>query len=465
VRQAIALILGLGASCGGFDGQAARRNGAEELKAALEARAALVMRRGALTEAECLEAALTHGLELRVADLEALLAGEQAGAALLDLLPRISARIDPVYRNQEPYSKSTYLVGRGGIRDSYATSARKESLQASAEMAWSPLDFGLSWLAWRQARLEVQRREALRLRVAQKLAARVLAEHRRLCAAAAAGPCLGEAEKLLRGVAESLTALREEGESSALQVAHAEQEESGARERFQANAALLLASRAELAADLGLDPGAELEALGEAASPAPALPELGPLLEGALAARPELGEADLMQEQARLELKKAWLRLFPNVQLFHSLNHDVNPHLLHRTWYEAGARITIDLIRVVLGSQDREAARAQIARLGSERELAGLNVLLQVRLAHLEYARALARLAEAREALERSEWVALELGAQARSGVRTGLESRQAQAAALTARAEWLVQLAEAWAAYRELCAAAGRPQPLEAAR
>ena len=413
-----------------------------------------------LSFAHCLEAALEHNLELRSEAVLAQLARERTGRELLALLPSLPVRLEGSYRNRKPYTRSTYLLGRGGLRDSYATAAEKDHFFLVAGLAWSPLDFGLSFYTACQERLAESTRETVHRRVAQKVAGTLFTAWCHLLAARRADPLLARAREEAQGRVDQAERLRRRREGTALDMSPLLEELARRQDAAGRNREVRLRAKAVLAENMGIDPRADLRVERGLLHRAPPLPPLAELIGRSLISRPELHGADLERERAKLEIRKAWLGFFPNVQLFHEFNHDDNEHLLYDDFYRVGARLTGDLLRIVAAPSLIREARLGRDLVENELHLVSLNILVQVRLARLDLARALEQDALARRELAAAERAA-ELEARAAAGRAAGTERRRTRIELLAARAAALAARRDAWSAYGELLVAVGDTSPL----
>ncbi|MFQ5504692.1 MAG: TolC family protein [Planctomycetota bacterium] len=449
----------LAVACGSFDPVERRQSSASDYYEQLREHTEAALPGGPLSLRHCLETALANNLELELATVEAALSEAEEGARFLELLPRLGGRAELSHQDPLVFSTSSFLLGGGGIRDSFATAKEHKTVFFLAELAFSPLDFGLALFSRRQAELGVMERRQNRLRIAQKISATVAAAYARMQSTRISMPELEEGLKLATERAEQLETLHRSARVPLRVYLEAREDEDRQREALFANRAAHAQARNLLASAMGIAPDARLAVETAGALPEDlGLPELGPLLERSLLARPELFQADLRQEQAALELSKAWLRIFPNVRIFGNFTFDENKHLLHNSYQQAGLEITYDLLQSLFGGRVIETARRQKDRLARDVELVSMNVLLQVRMAHLTLARAVDHAKETREAFDRARKLADFARLEEEQGRGSGLDRRLADMNARSAHAQWMAARSELRIARIDLLTAAGLP-------
>lgn len=446
------------AGCTAFDPIATRTAAVEKFQRDLAARTEEFRAEftAPLTLADCAATALRNNLEFQLAAFERAAADREFEGQLPDLLPQLSLSGEASYRTSAPYSRSEYLLGGGGIRDSFATATPKDHKFFTAELAWSPLDFGLAWHAREQARLGAMAYEWAAQRVAHRILTVIESAYARSVAADAAtalhAEAVGHAEARLR----MIRLLHADGGATLAEVAEVSREVATQRELAAANRRSRGEAHAELAAAMGLDPRTTLSLAPRTDVAVPGAPDLNTLVDRALQSRPDLFETDLALEQARIEVTRAWLRRFPNVELLASYNYDDNPYLLYDDYTRVAGRLTLNLVQSILGGRRVAAAEAQALALEQDREVVTLGIVVQVVRAHLELHWVLEVEAAARTAMEAAETLAREYETQAGQGMREQREVRRVQIQALTERTRWLQIVADAHAAAARLSEAAG---------
>jgi outer membrane protein TolC len=107
----------------------------------------------------------------------------------------------------------------------------------------------------------------------------------------------------------------------------------------------------------------------------------------ALLNRPELREEDYQTRISHNEVRKAVLRMLPNLNFTASYNYDSNSYAVNNNWAEAGLRAAWNLVTLVSGPQAVEVAEAQITVAETRRLALSMAVLTQVNLAYRQYER------------------------------------------------------------------------------
>ncbi|MGL4440352.1 MAG: TolC family protein [Bosea sp. (in: a-proteobacteria)] len=334
--------------------------------------------------------AILANQDIRTENAAAVLANADSKVISADMLPALVADGSAFSRDRDQASRSRPLgsVTAGG----YSLSSDRTSLTGSLGFSWHILDFGLSYLRATQSAdrslvaIEQRRRTVhrvveetratfLRTAVLQKLD-QTLPRLTNGAQAAMAG-----AERIATDDrADMLGALGFQRDMLAVQ----RDLDQLRRGLVGADAQLRLLTGSDESSGFRLDP-TPANGLGKAQTPllhatARQLAEL------ALANRPEIRQAALEMRIGASEAQAAIVALLPGIDLNAALSGDASTYLLNNNWIAMGARISLNLLRL-LSLPDRIDTGTARTALARERAMSvASTVLMQVHVAHARYA-------------------------------------------------------------------------------
>jgi outer membrane protein TolC len=130
------------------------------------------------------------------------------------------------------------------------------------------------------------------------------------------------------------------------------------------------------------------EPVGVLANPGAITLGISRMEEMALEQNPDLRENAYNARIAATETRKALLRLFPNLSFNYAAKHDNNSFLVNQGWNEAGARISWNVLSLLSGPSQMDAAETAVKVAEAKRMTVQMAVLTQVHLASRQYATA-----------------------------------------------------------------------------
>nr|MBF0223139.1 TolC family protein [Desulfobulbaceae bacterium] len=150
----------------------------------------------------------------------------------------------------------------------------------------------------------------------------------------------------------------------------------------------LTPAKVELASLMNLPPGIEYKLTEEDWSfpevpvfSAP-LPELEKM---ALIYRPELREEDYRVRISTVEIRKSLLEMLSGLNLTVSPKYDSTDFLYNQTWWDAGAAVSQNIVKLFSGPQSIKAAKAQVGVDTLRRQAVSMAILVQVNLAYQRF--------------------------------------------------------------------------------
>lgn len=345
---------------------------------------------GPLTLEEAIARALKFNAERRLRRMEEAVALGGLDVARQDLWPRLVAQAGYRDRSNDLLTLSQDLT-TGRVIGGQTISSSRQATQLDLSFSWSLLDFGQSYYAAKQSadrylistersrraqQLLVQdvRTVFWRVAAAQQLGAEIQQ------ATSAAEQALSDARKIeaegLRSPLEPLRYQRQLLENLRL-LELVEQELSSARIEL---AQLINAPRGQALAVV--EPEA---ALTQAWLQQP----IEQLEEYALAQNAELRESFYNARIARLETRRAMLKMFPGLSFNYAMHHSDDSYLINQSWNDTGLQLSFNLLGLLSARSQQQLAKAGVQLADQKRMSTQMAVLSQLHLARLQYANAI----------------------------------------------------------------------------
>ena len=338
---------------------------------------------GPLSLEEAQARALKFNLERRVKLLEEAIALRQFDVSRFDMLPSLVAQAGYTSRDSDRITQSRNIQ-TGELIPGNSITQERSHWSSDLAMNWSVLDLGLGYYNSRQQVNRVSIASERRRKAVHLLMQDVRSAYWRALSG----------QKLQARVKEAIAT----GERALIDARKAENEKlrnplDALRYRRQLLENLRLlesinqelsAAQIELAAIIHLPAGQQvvlmdqpLEAIDERVYDI-ALPRLE---EEALYRNADLREAHYNSVIARDEVRKALVRMFPNISFNASFKYDTDDYQVNQHWAENGLKISWNLFSLVTGPAQAKAAEAGVVLADQRRLAAHAAVLTQVHLA------------------------------------------------------------------------------------
>jgi len=341
---------------------------------------------GPITLYEATARAIRYNLDHRLRLMEEMLAARQLDVSRYDLLPQLTASAGYDYRNKYSGAYSESLID--GSQSLVASTSRERNvLTTDISMMWNVLDFGVSYVRANQQADRVLISVERRRKVVQNITQDVCDAYWR---AASSERLLPKMDDLLKLANAAL----ERSEKVAEQRLKPPHESLEYQRSLLENIRLLWGliqrlrpAKAELAVLMNLPPGTPYQ-LAEPDWESPNIPSfehVETLEHLAMIYRPELREEDYKRRITTLETRKAILEMLPGITLDFGYNYDSNNFLYNQSWWDAGARISLNLFNLLSGPVAYRAAQARGTLDDVRRKALSMAVLTQVHLAFQRY--------------------------------------------------------------------------------
>ena len=353
---------------------------------------------GVLTLHEAMARAVTYNLDHRTRMMEEAMALGQLDLARHDLLPLMVTKAGYTWRSEEDASFSRGYVDRvRGDRASFSDDPSR--FTADLRFSWSILDFGVSYY---QAKQEADRyliAKNNRLKLVQRLMHQTRVAYTRAQAAMELRPLV---KRVLADAHDALSQLDRLGEQrlqpplTTLQSKRAVLELIGQLEALEQS---LLRSEIELKSLINVRPGQQLEM--ERPQGVETLPRFDIALEDlelmALQNSLDISEQMYATRIEQMETRKSLLRLFPDLSFGFGANFDDNSYLVHNNWYELGANLSWNLMRLASIGSVRKAGELREGLAHTRRMALNMAVVTRLHTALQQYNDSLSQVDRARQ--------------------------------------------------------------------
>ena len=339
--------------------------------------------KGPLTLPEAVARGLKYNLDHRMRLMEQTYSVGQLDVARFDLLPRLIAGADYSSRDRYNVARAVDSVtGQPSLANPYISSDKAHTMTEFG-IAWSVLDFGLSYYNAMQQSDRVLIATERRRRATHQLIQTVRGTYWRALSAQKlrdeVRETLNDAEDALKK-AETLEAERVKSPAEALRYQRALLENLRTLESIEQELSL---ARVELAGLLNLPPDSDytlVEPDGDLGMDPVRMPAER-LEEIAIGNNADLREQHYNVRIAAAETRKSLLKLLPGISFNYGYRGDTNSYLVNNDWREGGVRVSWNLLNLLSGPSVQKLAE-QGEQLNAFRRMAlQMAVVTQVHLA------------------------------------------------------------------------------------
>lgn len=347
---------------------------------------------GPITIGESMARALSYNLDHRLKQMETAVAVGQYNFSNFSMLPRLVANAGYSERDNDPGARSINLeTGEESLPPS--SSAGKKSETSDLAFTWNVLDFGLSYYSAKQSSDQIKIAEERRRKTIQNISQDVIDAFWKAWMSQSLEPkveallaetrgALAESRGLAeRGVQNSNDSLR--NQASMLSSINTLIE---MRERINL-------SKTRLGALMNIKPGVDFKV---SVPPTLGVPETiqqgtSELIQLALSSRPELREEDYKKRISEVDVKKTFLKVFPNLNFTTGYYRDENTFLVNNSWKNVGRNISWDLFGALNAASENKLNKAKVQLADVRRQALSMAVMTQVYLSISRYELARAR--------------------------------------------------------------------------
>lgn len=339
-----------------------------------------------LTVSEAIARALKHNLDRRSKMMEEALALNQTEVDRWDLLPKLTANAGLTSRSEPNATRSRDLYTQTTGTGNPTYSADRDNYTADLGLSWNVLDFGLSYFTAKQ-----NADRALIAAERKRKTVHTLVQEVRFAfwRAAAHQELKGEVATAVAEAREALSKARIVERENLKAPAEALRYQKSLLETLRQLTAIqqeLSTAEIELAALINLPPGTVLTLDVPADMKVPAW-DLGleRMEDLAFVNNADLREQGYLGRITVNDTRKAIARLFPGITFSASRQYDHNSFLMDNRWYEAGAKLSWNLMNLVSAPDTLNFAETAEDVAKSKRLALRMAVLAQVHVAERQY--------------------------------------------------------------------------------
>jgi outer membrane protein TolC len=341
---------------------------------------------GPISLDEALARAVKYNLDHRLKLMEEAVSKRQLDLSRTDLLPKLVAQAGYSARDNT-LASSSRDVSTGTQSLVPSTSTDRERNTADLGLSWNALDFGVSYYTAQQNADRVLIAQERRRKVLHVLMQQTRQAYWQAVGAQQLESRIDPVLKLARQALDDSRKVEAEKLRSPLEALNYQRQLLDIIRQLETVRDELHQARPRLAALMNLEPGRSFAL--SAPAQLPAAPQVGiaadRMEETALLRRPELVEAHYNERIGVLETRKALARLLPGIELNFGGHYDSNSYLVNNSWWDAGLRVSWNLLNVLNAKQIRGMADAQLEVARQQRLALNMAVLTQVHVAHLDY--------------------------------------------------------------------------------
>lgn len=340
---------------------------------------------GPLTVSEAIARAMKYNLDKRSKMMEEALALGQTELDRWDMLPKLTANAGYSYRS-EPNATNSLNTTTGQRGNDYSYSADQRTKTADLTMSWNLLDFGVTYYTAKanadRALVATERR--------RKAVHNLVTEVRFAFWRAAAYQVLNtEVDRAVAEAKDALGKARQVERENLKAPAESLRYQKSLLETLRQLTAIqqeLSTAQIELAALINVPPGTKLvlDVPAEMRVPDWSMP-LERMEELAFAGNPDLLEQGYLSRIAVEDTKKAILRLLPGITFSSGRNWDGNSFQANNLWWEAGAKLSWNVMNVFSGKSQIDYAETNEEVANARRVALRMAVLAQVHVSERQF--------------------------------------------------------------------------------
>ncbi|MCE1185113.1 TolC family protein [Zoogloea sp.] len=417
----------------------------------------------ALSLEEAIARAISYNAERRTREMERALAVGTLDASKYDLLPKLVAGAGYRERNNDLITRSKDSVtGAPSLAHPYISSDRS-ALSTDLTFSWSLLDFGQSYFAAQQNAdraliAEERQRKALHLLIQDVRTAfwRVVALQQ---LQADIKTTISDAENALQDARK----VEDEKIRSPLEPLRYQRQLLENIRLLESIQQDLSSARVELATLTQLP----LSQLVQVEEPKAGIPTdwlqipVEQLEEHALLRNPDLREGVYNTRIARMETRRAMLKLFPGISFNYGYKHSDDSYLIHQNWNETGLQVSFNLLGILSAPAQKRAAEAGVNLADQKRLAIQMGVLSQLHIALLQYGNAARQYARADALAKVEERINTHIAHQAEAEKQSRMDQVSQQTSTILAKLRRYQALSNAHMAASRLQATLGL-EPLQ---
>ena len=339
-----------------------------------------------LTVSDAIARALKYNLDKRSKMMDEALALGQTDLDRWDLLPKLTANAGYNEKSEATATKSRDLYTQTTSTSNPSYSADRFARTADLTMSWNVLDFGLTYYTAKsnadRALVATERRR----KAVHNLISEVRFAYWRSAAYQTLKIDVDNAVAEARVALEKAKTVEKENLKAPVEALRYQKSLLETLRQLTAIQQELSTARIELAALINVPPGSEIKlAVPDAMIPPEWKTSLAHMEEMAFLNNPDLKEQGYLTRISVDDTKKAIIKMLPGVTFTGSRNYDYNSFLMDNHWYEAGAKLSWNLMNLISGPSALKYADANEEVAKARRIALRMAVLAQVHISERQF--------------------------------------------------------------------------------
>jgi flagellar motor protein MotB len=337
-----------------------------------------------ITLEEAMARSIKYNLDHRLKIMEHALSLRQVDLMTFDMLPRLVAAAG--YTERDSYNASSSM-NVATFQQSLAPSTSQDlgHYNSDLTLTWNILDFGVSYF---QAKQQADRSHVMAER-RRKVVHSIMQQVRQAYWLALGAQQLeGRFDPLLKEVEKALrdsTSIEQEKLRSPIETLTYRKTLLEIIKQLETFRDELAQAKPRLASLMNVPLGQSFSLSPSKLEMVELTSKLDEMEDKALLQRPELLEADYNERISVNETRKAIARMLPGVELSVGGHTDSNSFLVSQQWIEGGARLTWNLMNLISGPSQYKIATSQVDIAKAQRLALSMAILTQVHVAYQDF--------------------------------------------------------------------------------
>lgn len=419
---------------------------------------------GVLTIDEAIARALRFNLDQRVSRAEHALATRQFDMTKPEMLPNVMASAGYTTRDEDLTRRSVDSVTGGPSNANPFISQERTHLVTKLGVTWNLLDFGTGYYNAKQQANRILIAQERRRKAVHLLIQDVQTAFWRAYSAQVLRSQILETIKLGESALEDARTAEEERLRSPLDSLRFQRQILENLRTLESLDQELSTAKLELARLINIEPEVQFELAEPSTKFTDELFETpsAVLEETAIRQNADLREQYYNVSNARLEGRKALVRLFPRLSFDYSFNYDDDRFLINNSWNEAGVQLAYGLLNIWTIPLQRKLSQAGLTLAEQRRMSTLMSIISQVHVSRLQYTNA-RRLFDRADALTQvEERIVVQMANREQVAVQGKLETVSSKTSLIISLLRRYQALAAVYAAESRLQATLGLDPGLE---
>ena len=415
---------------------------------------------GTLTISEAIARSVKYNLDKRAKMMEEALALGQTDLDRFDALPKITTNAGYNSRSKPNATISRDYVTQTTGTGNYSYSADRDAITHDLGLSWNILDFGVSYYTANQNADRALISSERKRKAQHNLVSEVRFAFWRTAAWQVLGEEMQKTAGEIRKALDTARTVEKENLKAPLEALRYQKSLLETLRQLTAIEQELSTAPIELAALINVPPGTTIKiAMPEESEMKTPIWAISPerMEEMAFSSNPDLREQGYLTRISVADTKKAILKMLPGINFTTTKNYDHNSFLDNNHWYEAGAKLSWNLMNVIAGPTSYKYAKTNESVVAAKRIALRMAVLAQIHVANRQFQNAENQFLQADELWSVDKRLADLASARTAEDAQGVLEKVAGQASAIASRLRRFQTYAQAESSYAKIQSTIGQ--------